>query len=1598
MPTALLRRIGHRLVWGSLCGAALAAPATLLLWPTDSASAVEPASTATEPPEPRRLALPTPSAQTPSVPPGRLIPVVAPRVVDPTAEPRPTTRPARRTPVAPPAPRGNRSPAATAIEVRNSLPQGASPYQRPQLRSAPGVITQTQAASPPALPPVVLPDAALPEGDSLDLTPAAPTSNPNPAAPQAGTAAPKPVVAPVPERLVLPLSEQPKPALVAPVEEEMPLLDEPAVDIGESLDLDEPAAPPKALPTPAAVAPQPATAPEVPLALPRLDAPDATPAATPKPAVPSAPPIDAPEVLPLPKPAETAAKPELPAQSSQTPARVATPPIVTPPVATPPVAPVIKPAPAAPAAPLTAPKITVEPGGLAFPEPIRGPAAVKPPSTLAKPEAAAPKTESAPPAAAPPTAAPPAAAAPTLSPAAEPATKPAAEPALPRLDVTEPSDAAATPSSAPKEPATPAATAPQSTPETTPAAPAVAPAAAAPTSSPQNNPAALPAPGTPVAKSGPKPVPGLTAPPGFEVTEYASDALAHDVYAMTVDSHGRVVVAGPGYIRILIDSNNDGRADRARTFSTLPANGAQGLCFVGNDLLCTGDEGLIRFRDQNGDGKADGPPETFLKIPTGGEHNAHAIRRGPDGWWYLIAGNTSEIDERYASLATSPVKAPHAGVVLRLPPDLSGGEIFADGIRNAYDFEFGPLGDLFVHDSDGERDMSLPWYLPTRLFQVLPGASLGWITDSWKLPDSFVDAAPVVAETGRASPTGIVCYRHTQFPEKYRGGLFLLDWTFGRIQFTPATRRGETFKAEAEEFLKTTGEFGFAPTDAEVGPDGSLFVCVGGRGTHGTVYRVRYVGEGTATSTAANAVASDWTVPSESASADQQVNFCLRAPQPNSSWSRNRWIPIARRAGATAFLNALMGEERLPLERLRAIEIVTELFGGLPTTALEILATSRSPEVRAHAIWSAGVVTDSAFTGETFVPFLVDIDPRVRLKAVQTLARHPKLATGLVSPLSKLLGDPSRIVRMQVVRLFPAVEPAPMKEIAEAGRKQNWQAAITAALAYTWRQQARNFGVQVYGAEVGRRVLEAKVDPELKREAVRLIQIALGDLGSIEGAAPVFDGYAPPIDLATHERELDALRVSLGKVFPTGDAPLDFELARTIAMLGSSNPETLDKLLAKITAETSPTDDVHYLICAARVSTERGEAASTAIAKALVDLDGKVAKRGWGIDSHWAERIGELYTRHVELDENLAARLVPQAGFGRPAHVLFLAKIPGEDVPKAVAAFAQQMDSNPDYAWNNDAVFTLGFGRSKEYYDRVRQQAHRYDLRMSSLIVLSEAPEEQDRERFALGLDQEPPEVLTACLTGLEKLPEKNDPREIAQLAKLARRLTTEPAHLELRNRAIALLARNTKQEFGDIATAKTQPEQLAIVEKWADWVLKTHPQAAAESLGTKAADLEGLQALLAKTDWAAGDLSRGKKLYIERGCAQCHTGGRGLGPDLAGATGRFSKEDLFIAIHLPNRDISPRYQTLMVETKQGKSYTGLIVYEDTDGVMLRNGTSQTHRIEAGDIESKQALNSSLMPTGLLKDLKPTDLADLYAYLKTIGTQIAAQPADTTKK
>ena len=71
----------------------------------------------------------------------------------------------------------------------------------------------------------------------------------------------------------------------------------------------------------------------------------------------------------------------------------------------------------------------------------------------------------------------------------------------------------------------------------------------------------------------PVPALGLRVARGFRVTLFADDSLASDIYAMTLDASGNVVVSSQGYIRTLFDRNNDGVAEAAEEFAQTTTGG-----------------------------------------------------------------------------------------------------------------------------------------------------------------------------------------------------------------------------------------------------------------------------------------------------------------------------------------------------------------------------------------------------------------------------------------------------------------------------------------------------------------------------------------------------------------------------------------------------------------------------------------------------------------------------------------------------------------------------------------------------------------------------------------------------------------------------------------------------------------------------------------------------------------------------------------------------------------------------------------------------------------------------------------------------------------
>ncbi|HEV3263350.1 MAG TPA: HEAT repeat domain-containing protein [Gemmataceae bacterium] len=1080
---------------------------------------------------------------------------------------------------------------------------------------------------------------------------------------------------------------------------------------------------------------------------------------------------------------------------------------------------------------------------------------------------------------------------------------------------------------------------------------------------------------------------GVRVAPGFRVTLYADQDLANDIYAMTLDSNGRVVVTSRGYVKVLHDTRGTGKADRATLYAET-ASGGMGLCFDGNDLYFCGDGWLSRYRASRGQGRADGPPQHLIPLAFS-EHGGHAMRKGPDGYWYVIGGNDSGIGRRHVTASRSPVRNPEAGALLRLDPDGRSCEVFAHGFRNPYDFDFNAAGDLFTYDSDCERDFFLPWYSPTRVYHIAPGGHHGWhltgYLRSWARPDYYMDTVDMLWPVGRGSPTGVVCYRHDQFPEHYRGGLFALDWTFGKVYFFPLRADGASYRTRPEVFLEPTGTHGFAPTDVAVAPDGSLFVCIGGRLTRGAVYRIEYVGDGKKPVTPAAAPASD-------------VDEVLHARQPLDAWSRARWVPLARKLGPKSFAAAVVDGARDAPGRVRAVEVLTELFGGLPPAAARQGATAAAPLVRSRVAWSLG-----RQPCRDFAPILYklanDSHLRVRSQALDALAeRLPEVdAERARRVLPPNLADADKRVRQAAAHLAALLPDAAWKALQKDLAPGPPQARLTAALAAVWRSPAAVFHDAV--VEEALSVLRETKDSQLRLQALRLIILGLGDFHWKDPPVEVYTGYE--LQPSLHGREKTARRVieAVRPLFPSGDRRLDEESSRLLAMLEDDDAALPGKVAARWTRNSSATEDMHYLVVFSRLRGPHEGALTAPEAEAVLALDRKLKGQQERNKQTWNLRLAEVVTSLVRRDPALQEALLRHPDFARPAHVTLAACFDADHRLKAARQFLAAVRRDDDFAWSGPLVELLVLLPAKEVRPQFRAQWPSFALRDGLLLQLGKKPEVIDRDKFLAGLDSAENGVVRACLSALAALPRDPQPRNLVPVLHLLRRLQQEPKQRELRARALALLARQTGRAF----TIKEATTGAAALKKAYqpvfDWFEHRHPALVAALNSADAEDAEAWNRLLQSVAWEGGDARRGEKLFRERGCMSCHAGPSKLGPDLTGAASRFSRADLFTAIIYPSRDIAPLYRTTVFETHGGQVFSGLVVFESADGVILQTGASTTVRLSTDDIASRLPGSRSLMPDGLLKGLRPLDLADLYRYLQTLRPQaVADSPAGKSRK
>jgi putative membrane-bound dehydrogenase-like protein len=1051
---------------------------------------------------------------------------------------------------------------------------------------------------------------------------------------------------------------------------------------------------------------------------------------------------------------------------------------------------------------------------------------------------------------------------------------------------------------------------------------------------------------------------GIRAPAGFRVEQFAGDDLAHDIYSMTLDAQGRVVVSGRDYVKTLHDDNGDGRADRATLYSATPASGAHGMLFLGNDLLCTGDNSLMLLRDVDGDGVADGEPEKWAALRNP-EHGANGLVRGPDGWIYLICGNDAGVSAELARTPGSPVKQPQSGAIVRFSPDGKRSDIFAHGFRNPYDLDFNAAGHLFTVDADGERDHHLPWYAPTRLFDIAPGMHHGWVLNgwqrSWSRPAYFSDNVPRLVELGRGSPTGLVVYQHKAFPPQYRGSVLSCCWTFGRVYRMPLSAVGATYTTPVtpEVFLETTGELGFAPVDLAVGTRGELYVAIGGRRTRGGVFRVSYLED----------------QPAEDPGTE--LDQILEAPQPLAAWSRATWEPRARELGRDKFVTAVVDRRRPLDQRVRAVEIITDIFGGLNIEEVESLFKAARPELVARILWSFARQPRGDESLRLVVAATRDGRPLVQRSAFEALGAW----IDLNGPESEM------VAKANWAGAFVSTDRRVQMAAFMADARRNVPIEET-SLADLWRL---HYGGQLHAAHfsaAAEAFFAAQGDRD-RLSAVRMMELCLGDINTRPMTNDVYAGYtlnAEPAIVAAAARQWGG---KLATAFPAKDGHLNLELARLLAMLSVDDPALVDRFTQQWTPDTPPDQDLHYLICLSRLPGTRSPQATERTALGLAHLQPKMQRAVLYVSRNWPLRVGEAVGELMRHDPELPVALIACDDFKTPSQALLVRQMP----PAAQQAAARKLiqaiqNAAGELRWTDDLVAIVAALPDDEAFAALRSAWEDFAMRDAIVAVLARSPQPLDRQRFVESLAAVQSSTIEAAALALEKL--AGDPQEAELVAAFAalRQACLAPEQKSLRQALTKLVTAWTGQSIeiddpgkGDVAS---------LYQPWFDWFAAAHPVASMKAAALGTVNWEAWQSRLPHIETIVADSDRGKVVFERKACLKCHAGNSPLGPDLAGSAGRFSRADLLAAMVDPSRDVSPLYQTTQVVTASGKIVTGLIIYESPDATLVQTDPDTTVRVAGDEIVAMRKSRTSLMPNGLLNDVGDQEVADLLEYLKML--------------
>ncbi len=477
------------------------------------------------------------------------------------------------------------------------------------------------------------------------------------------------------------------------------------------------------------------------------------------------------------------------------------------------------------------------------------------------------------------------------------------------------------------------------------------------------------------------------APPGFVAERIAGPPLVDFPMFASFDDRGRLYVvdsAGvnllpeqlrkdpPHRIRLLEDTDGDGRFDRSRVFAdrlTYP----QGVLYYDGAVYCASPPSLWRFQDTNGAGVANLREElvtgfTFTKWAD----DLHGPTAGPDGRIYWTSGRYPYQLRRPGGNVLCEGDGPR---VFRCRPDGSGVEVYCAAIGNAVKVAFTAEGEpltngTFALSGNDGYAFARKKYVPSgnerdALIHCVEGGVYP-IKDRNAAEQRGIkqpgDLLPVLYRLDAVAPSGLMRYRGEALGPGYRDNLFAALFGARKVLRYVLQRDGATFTARAEDFLTATSEH-FHPTDVLEDADGSLIVVdtgnwyslcpgsqVGKERVKGGIYRVRRAGSAAPTDPRGLSIRWDGLGSGELVALLDDSRFAVR----DQAVAR-----LARQGdGAVAPLREALRVGGSPRLRRNAVWALTRLDGPAARAGVRVALSDKDASVRLAAAHSSGLHRD----------------------------------------------------------------------------------------------------------------------------------------------------------------------------------------------------------------------------------------------------------------------------------------------------------------------------------------------------------------------------------------------------------------------------------------------------------------------------------------------------------------------------------------------------------------------------------------------------------------------------------------------------------------